>query len=80
MLDKERTTILATYYNEIDAEIAKDFLRAEGISAYVSKDDSGGMDPHFQLTRGVRVVIMERDAERALAVLQALQDGYDEGP
>lgn len=64
--------VLKIFNNEIDAKMARDVLKDEGITASVFKDDGGGMEPHLQRTRGVRLVVKTVDADRARKILQPL--------
>jgi hypothetical protein len=60
------------FSNEVEATLAQQLLQDSGVSAFVFKDDAGGMEPHLQRTRGVRLVVARRDAERAREILQSL--------
>ena len=64
--------IVKIFNTEIDAKMAQDVLKDEGITASVFKDDGGGMEPHLQRTRGVRLVVNPVDADRARKILQPL--------
>ena len=64
--------VVKIFNNEIDAKMARDVLKDEGITASVFKDDGGGMEPHLQRTRGVRLVVKPFDADRARKILQPL--------
>jgi hypothetical protein len=64
--------VVKIFNNEIDAKMARDVLKDEGITASVFKDDGGGMEPHLQRTRGVRLVVKAVDADRARKILQPL--------
>jgi hypothetical protein len=64
--------VVKIFNNEIDAKMARDVLKDEGITASVFKDDGGGMEPHLQRTRGVRLVVKPVDADRARKILQPL--------
>ena len=68
----EETVVLKVFANEIDAKMAQDVLVGEGITAFVFKDDGGGMEPHLQRTRGVRLVVKPVDAGRARQILEPL--------
>lgn len=56
----------------MDATMAQDVLRDEGINAFVFKDDVGGMEPHLQRTSGVSLAVKRDDAKRALKILEPL--------
>ena len=62
--------VLRVFNNEIDAAIAKELLQDGGIRSFVLKDDAGGMEPHLQLTGGVRLVVNRADAEQAHQILE----------
>ena len=61
--------VLKTFSREIDARLAQQVLQESGIRSLVFKDDVGGMEPHLQLTAGIRLVVMGVDAECAHQLL-----------
>ena len=66
---------VATYLNEANANIAAGFLKAKGISADVVADDGGGMRPSLIFfTGGYRVVVNEKDAERATEIIKSVDN------
>ena len=66
-LSAEETTILATYSNRQDAEVAKARLAEREIDALIVADD---VHPPFQLTEGVELRVLEGVADRAQRVLE----------
>ena len=64
--------VIKIFSTETDAKMAQDVLKDEGVTAFVFKDDGGGMEPHLQRTRGVRLVVKPVDAERAHKILEPL--------
>jgi hypothetical protein len=64
--------VIKIFNTEIDARMAQDVLKDEGVTAFVFKDDGGGMEPHLQRTRGVRLVVKPVDVERAHKILEPL--------
>jgi len=63
-----------TYPSRMDAELARGYLGESGIRAIVSADDEGGMHaPLMLVTGGARLLVLERDKEKALAILEALE-------
>ena len=64
--------ILKMFSSEIEAGMAQQVLQEGGVSAFVFKDDAGGMEPHLQRTVGVRLLVKHTDAERANRMLEAL--------
>lgn len=65
-----RLVVVGDFPNRIDADLAKGALDASGIDSFVSGDDAGGVQPGLWM-KGVRLLVREDDAERALAVLQS---------
>lgn len=61
----DEIVLLMQYPSELDAIFAKTLLDSEGIQAVIFKDDAGGMEPQFQLTQGVRLMVRAEDLERA---------------
>ena len=60
--------VVGTYPTRAVAEIARAALASAGISSAVEADDAGGAYP-FVLSGGARLLVDERDAEDAAAVL-----------
>ena len=69
-LDFQETAVIATYSSRRDAEIAREYLEDEGISAFFSADDAGGMHPELQRSQGVDLLVLDAAAERAVALLE----------
>jgi len=65
----DKTTIVAMYGTRRDAEMARDQLDDEGIRALITADDAGGMHPQLQSARGVKLRVLEHQAEAAHAAL-----------
>ena len=43
----EESVVLKVFATDTDAKMARDVLNDEGITAFVFKDDGGGMKPHL---------------------------------
>lgn len=69
----DEPVVIKTFSNEINAEMASQMLQESGVRAFIFKDDAGGMEPHLQLTGGVRLVVTRVGAERAREILQTLE-------
>lgn len=81
-MELNRTVVLKKYPDEISAEIAKHVLDENGISAIISKDDSGGMTPNLQFVGRVRLLVFGKDLKRAKQILnidnrKSPFDGFD---
>ena len=61
--------VVAVYTSTTEAEMAKRVLETCGMTALVSADDCGGMEPQLQLIRGVRLMVLRENEERARAAL-----------
>jgi hypothetical protein len=62
-------TIIRTFSDRGEAEIARSLLEAEGIEAATTADDTRGNWPQFDLSAGVQLVVEAADAERARELL-----------
>lgn len=66
-----RTVCVKTFSNRWEAEFARSLLESEGIRSIVSADDCGGWRPDLALaTGGVRLLVLEENAKRAIEVLE----------
>ena len=61
----DQVVVLKTFNNETEAAMAQQVLQEAGMTAFVSKDDAGGMEPQLQRTNGVRLVVNSVDARLA---------------
>ena len=66
----EEVVVLKTFNNEIEAGMAQQVLQEAGVSAFVFKDDAGGMEPQLQRTNGVRLVVNRSDVQHAHKMLK----------
>lgn len=66
----DEVVVLKTFNNEIEAGMAQQVLQEAGMTAFVFKDDAGGMEPHLQRANGVRLVVSRFDARRAHKLLK----------
>jgi hypothetical protein len=68
-MTKEERRIVATYANELDAELAKATLSAAGIESYIRIDDIGGMVPSLQESEGIKLFVHPDRLDEARALL-----------
>jgi len=73
----EDVVVLKVFTNEMDASMARDVLQDEGVTAFVFKDDSGGMEPHLQRTNGVSLMVSAADVQRAHEILSTLTSSWE---
>ncbi len=63
--DYENFVTLRTYLNRAEAELDHSVLEANQIEAFISSDDAGGSRPELSFLRGVKLLIHQKDVERA---------------
>ena len=62
-------TIVRTFSDRGEAEIARSLLETEGIDAMVAADDVGGTTPSLDFSAGLQLVVEAADVDRAREVL-----------
>lgn len=62
---------IGRYFNIMEAEVACAQLRSEDIGAYLKTDNAGGIHPELNFTRGVRLMVLAGDEERARQIIEA---------
>jgi hypothetical protein len=65
----ENYVVVATFLNEVNAELAQATLAAGGIESYLKYDDIGGMLPVLQEIGGVKVLVDPSNLEEARVLL-----------
>ena len=68
----DRPVLIKSFSNEAEADMAQQMLQQAGVRGFVLKDDAGGMEPHLQLTGGVRLFVGSGDADRAREILESM--------
>ena len=60
-----------TYNNRAEAEMAKGHLESQGVPAFVSADDAGGLYPALQqVAKGVRLMVAHNNLKEAKEILE----------
>jgi len=59
------------FMTESEADLTRAILAANGIEAFLLRDDAGGMLPAMSLMSEIRVVVAPEDAEAAREILEA---------
>ncbi len=67
----DELTCVKRFGNRQEAELAKGALEAAGIESMLVADDGGGEIPGLGFAQSVGVLVHEKDAEAASAVLDA---------
>ena len=73
--EDENTNIITveTFENDFEAEIAKEKLKLNDIESFISGDNVGGTDPQLSYTQGVRLMVNEKDIDKAIKILEEKQ-------
>ena len=62
---------IKVFNNRLEAELERNLLESQGISAMVSADDAGGMRPDLLWgMAGARLLVRKEDEEEALQILE----------
>lgn len=71
MNEGDRIVVLTSYNSLIEAEIVKGRLQASGIECFISDTQTSLLYPFYaEQSPGVRLNILQKDAERAMAILR----------
>ena len=62
--------VIATYSNQLEAEVAQATLAEAEIESFLKFDDTAGMLPSLQFTRGVKLLVNQQDEQNARAALK----------
>jgi Putative prokaryotic signal transducing protein len=70
-----RSVEVARPPSAVEAHLIVGMLEANGIGARASADDAGGLEPQWQLTGGVRVLVAPEDAGAARRLVAEAEPG-----
>ena len=70
----ENFVVIATYSNQIEAEVAQATLAEAEIESFLKFDDTGGMLPALQLTAGVKILVDKADEPEARTLLRGEEE------
>lgn len=65
----DELAVVERYISEVEANMSRSILAAEGIEVMVVSDDAGGMYPQLHLPLGLQLVVRRHDLERAREIL-----------
>ncbi|MBI1804529.1 MAG: DUF2007 domain-containing protein [Ignavibacteriae bacterium] len=65
----ENYVSVATFTNEVEAELAQTSLAAAGIQSFLKYEDTGGMLPVLQGSEGIEILVEQKDLDEARAIL-----------
>lgn len=67
----ELNSVIRTFANEVDAQLAQAVLDANGIDSFLIRDDAGGMMPWLQWLHPIRLVVRETESIEAVNLLDS---------
>lgn len=69
--EKMNEVVVKVFINNLDAEIAKEMLEAEGINCFIQSENFGMMTV-LNATEGAKLIVNEYNYEKAVEVLKAM--------
>lgn len=69
---RDSLIVVAAFNYRQDAELAMSFLLSEGVQVVESADDCGGVDPGLGFGTRTRLLVLQRDLQRAQLLLRRL--------
>ena len=72
-------TTVARPSSLVEAQLIVGMLESNGIAAVASPDDAGGLEPQWQLTQGVRVLVGSEDEAAARKLVADADAAADRG-
>ena len=60
---------VATFTSEVEADLAQATLAAAGIESYLKFEDTGGMMPVLQQSKGIELLVEPQNVEEARTIL-----------
>ena len=73
-------TIVKSFINNAEAQLALSQLEAMGIKGLIEVDNCGGMRPHMDITGGVHLLVGDDELEQAAKLLSGLAEKVISGP
>ena len=67
-------TVVTTTTSYSEAQVVEGLLASSGVTCEIEADDGGRTNPEFDLTRFVRVLVRDEDAEAAREILRQAQE------
>jgi hypothetical protein len=73
----ENFVCIKVFTNHIEADLAKNFLEMNEIEASTSSDDVAGFYPGLTYSGGVKLLVEEKNKQKAVELLDASYDADD---
>jgi cytochrome c551/c552 len=71
---EDEFAVVEKFTGESLAYVAKSFLEANGIPAFLSRDDCGGMRPWMSIVFPIRLMVSSSDLQEAQELLRRKKD------
>jgi hypothetical protein len=75
----EKWLELSVVSSDLEAELIREFLRSEGIEIRVRSEKVSPYPVNIGMIGGIRLLVKEADIDRALELLEVIEDGYGDG-
>ncbi|MFC2085153.1 hypothetical protein ACFLS9_08855 [Bacteroidota bacterium] len=69
--ESDRTVVLKIFTNEIDAELAVEYLKNHQVDAFLTRKYVSWTGKH----EGIRLMVRESDTEKATEILRSMEEG-----
>ncbi|MEE8324177.1 MAG: DUF2007 domain-containing protein [Candidatus Humimicrobiaceae bacterium] len=66
--------VIKVFASRIDAEIARGYLENMGIKTRVVSDDADQLYPSLGIVRGVKLITIEKNLEKARTLLESSEE------
>ena len=73
----EKFVCIKVFTNHVEADLAKNFLAMNEIEANTSSDDVAGFYPGLTYSGGVKLLVEEKNKQKAIELLETTYDAED---
>jgi hypothetical protein len=73
----ENFICIKVFTNHVEADLAKNFLGMNEIEAFTQADDVAGIYPGLTYSAGVKLLVEEKNAQKAIELLETTYDADD---
>ena len=68
---------IKVFTNHVEADLAKNFLAINEIEAFIQADDVAGTYPGLSYSSGVKLLVEEKNSQKAVELLETTYDADD---
>jgi hypothetical protein len=73
----EKFVCIKVFTNHVEADLAKNFLGMNEIEAFTQADDVAGTYPGLSYSSGVKLLVEEKNKQKAVELLETTYDADD---